>query len=197
MVEKTSTNRQRVVAALNYLEEAGDLELQAAGARRGFRFKRRPTGEEAAVLIKKLQQRFVRREQNDIERISMLVSLVCHAGCKTNYLLRYFGEARSRDCGHCECCLAGGKETLGRESLSRRAAEAVSPACEEQIGAVLAESHEALRSPRQQARFFCGLRSPRTTRAGLHRHGAFGLLAGVPFQDVFNQLARKNHEMEG
>jgi ATP-dependent DNA helicase RecQ len=188
VVEKTSADRQRVVAALNYLEEIGDLELQATGARRGFRFKRRPTGEETAVLIEKLQKRFLRREQNDIQRISMLVSMACHAGCKTNYLLSYFGEDRSENCGHCEYCLADEKEASVWEGFLRREAAAITPAHEERIRTVIAESHDALHLPRQQARFFCGLRSPRTTRAGLHRHGAFGLLAEVPFQDVLNHL---------
>ena len=47
-----------------------------------------------------------------------------------------------------------------------------------------AEGHAALASPRQVARFLCGIHSPSVSRARLASHKMFGLLSDVPFQQV-------------
>ena len=47
-----------------------------------------------------------------------------------------------------------------------------------------AEGHEALLSARQLARFLCGISSPRSSRARLARHPAFGALVDTPFVEV-------------
>ena len=48
----------------------------------------------------------------------------------------------------------------------------------------MSEGRQSLRTPRQLARFLCGITSPATSRERLGRHAAFGLLAGVPFASV-------------
>ncbi len=48
----------------------------------------------------------------------------------------------------------------------------------------MARAARALTTPRQVARFLCGLSSPATTRARLTRHRLFGALADVPFPTV-------------
>ena len=47
-----------------------------------------------------------------------------------------------------------------------------------------AEYPTALGTPRQRARFLCGLSSPATTKAKLSRHALFGALAEQRFADV-------------
>ena len=46
------------------------------------------------------------------------------------------------------------------------------------------ERHAALKTPRQLARFLCGISSPAVTRERLTRHDAFGLLEHLPFAEV-------------
>ncbi len=191
VIEKTGADRKRIVAALNYLEEQGDLVLQVAGARRGYRVSRRLSGKERDALTEKLVDRFTMREKNDIDRIHQVVALVNHAGCRTNFLLDYFGEHRDTGCGHCEFCL---REPGSRDQPAIMVMETAEISTnwetwKEKIADVLAENHAALQSPRQQARFFCGIRSPQSSRAGLQRHPSFGLLANLPFIEVLIQLA--------
>ncbi len=186
VIAKTGADRKRIVAALNYLEEQGDLVLQVAGARHGYRIIRRLSTTELDELSDRLVERFASREKNDINRINQVVSLINHTDCQTNFLLDYFGEHRDQSCGHCEFCLT----TTGEEDRPARVAiNTVRPAVhwetwKEQIQDVLAENHAALQSLRQQARFFCGIRSPQSTRGGLQRHASFGLLADLPFTEV-------------
>ena len=42
-MHRLSTTRSRIIKALTYLEEQGDLTLKVAGLRQGYRIKTRPT----------------------------------------------------------------------------------------------------------------------------------------------------------
>jgi ATP-dependent DNA helicase RecQ len=115
--------------------------------------------------------------------------LINHTGCQTNFLLDYFGEHRDRNCGHCEFCLTATSE------VDRPTGAAIDTTrssvnwdiWKEQVENVLAENHAALQTPRQQARFFCGIRSPQSTKAKLPHHTSFGLLSDLPFIEVLNR----------
>jgi ATP-dependent DNA helicase RecQ len=52
------------------------------------------------------------------------------------------------------------------------------------LDALTDEHPNALGTPRQRARFLCGLTSPATTKAKLSRHPLFGALADRRFADV-------------
>jgi len=170
--------RQQVVAALTYLEEQGDLTLQAAGARRGYRRLR--DGVDRDALTRALIERFTRREQRDIARVRQVLDFVTHRGRYTRRLLDYFGETLEADCGHCGWCLGERPDELpsSRPPIESRDRDLVAR--------LRGERHAALRSPRQLARFLCGISSPAAARAKLHRDPRFGALAGVPFADVLS-----------
>ncbi len=187
--DKLDTTRERIVAALTYLEEQNDLELQVKGARQGYRLKRRLPEEEFARLKQNLVERFHRSEKRDIKRLQEVVHLINHSGCKVNYLLAYFGENRSENCGHCESCL--NDAAAAGTTLPERRTTTLSAAQQEQVTTILAEHHKALTTIRQQARFFCGIRSPKIVRAKLTGHPTFGALARVPFAHVHDWLKEK------
>ena len=176
------TTRDRLVKAFGFLEESGDLEVKPSGLRQAYRRLRRPAGEELAALHSELAARFETRERNDLARLRQVVEFAEGAGCLTRRLVGYFGESLPGDCGHCARC-AG--EPAAPLALS--AARPASATIRERlagIGELAADHPRALGSPRQQARFACGLASPRTTRARLTKHRLFGCLTGVPFADV-------------
>lgn len=168
--------RARVIAALNYLEQQGDLVVESTGARNGYRRLREPADRNA--LAASLAQRFLEREAHDIARVRSVVALAEHDGCLTQYLLQYFGETRPA-CGHCSRCAGQKARTLaisGGGGPPRLDAGVVRRLRGERL--------EALRSPRQLARFLCGLSSPATTRAKLRSRPEFGQWSHVPFADV-------------
>jgi ATP-dependent DNA helicase RecQ len=176
--QATGERRERIVAALNYLEETGDLTLQVAGARQGYRLVRRP--KDVAVLATRLYERFADRERRDADRLDMVLQLAQHDGCRTRRLATYFGDADRPDCGHCDWCLG---ERPGR--LPPVEHPPLGLVERDLLHGLRAERQEALQSPRQVARFLCGLTSPATSKAKLtNRHAAFGRLAAVPFRDV-------------
>lgn len=171
--------RERLVAAMNYLEERGDLTLKVGGLLRGYR--RGPAITSTAALADLLHARFQRSEQRDVARIQQVIGLATLGTCSVRHVLEYFGEVLKHDCGHCDRCVGKARPILPPHVRPR-----VTPAHRNTIATVIAEAHEALRTPRQLARFFCGLTSPATTHARLTRDKRFGELAHLPFQVVLD-----------
>lgn len=170
--------RERVAAAVNYLEEAGDLVVQPTGLRQGYRVLKRT--ESPRALSDRMIELFERRERHDIERLRKVVSLAEEPGCLTNALLEYFGEQPTDDeCGHCSRCRG-----LPPQRLPRASPHGFTEAEQTAVQALVAERLAPLRAPRQLARFLCGPTSPAMTRARLSRRDEFGLLEQVPFGEV-------------
>ena len=179
-VRKTGSPRKRVIAALDYLEQSGDLILEVSGGRLGYR-KLDSSRLDTSELKEKLVKRFARREQSDLSRLQLVVDLVNHEGCKTRFLLDYFGEELEADCGHCSYCLGGVNAALTRKEtesqlLDRDLAEKMRQ---------LQEQHpQALETPRQITRFLCGLSSPMLTKNKLTRDELFGRIKHSSFARI-------------
>ena len=179
---KLKTTRGRIIKALTFLQEQGDLTLKVAGLRQGYRIKTRPA--DPLILKNGLIERFEARERNDVNRVQQVVQLVEHSGCIVRSLLNHFGEELGRNCGHCRNCLrtSSGAIRVWRETGAPNLDEA-------KIENLRGRYPEALASPRQIARFLCGLNSPLLTQTKLHKHPEFGGLVGFPFQAVLKAVS--------
>ena len=176
-VRKTKSSRKRIITALDYLEQSGDLFLQVTGSRIGFCAIHTDQLDRNS-LKEKLVSRFRQREKNDLQRLQLVVDLVNHKDCKTRLLLNYFGEETDADCDHCQFCLHGENEAIKREintppELDKKVMG--------QIKELRVEYPEALGSTRQMSRFLCGLPSPMLSREKLTKHGLFGWAASFSF----------------
>ena len=183
VAEETGESREKILKALGYLEESGDIELKPTGLRHRFRLqagaKERPPRELATWLY----GIFTKREIQDIARLDRIVAFAEDPGCSTRELLKYFGESLPSPCGQCGRC-------LGTEAspLPRSAERNISLADLKTIQSLKAEGHAALRGHRPLARFLCGISSPAVTRERLTRHDAFGMLESIPFSKVLEQM---------
>jgi ATP-dependent DNA helicase RecQ len=171
--------RGRIVTALEYLDEQGLIELQAAEVRQRYTVLARPDCEND--VIERLLARFVRRERSETERIQNVLSLVTYDGCQVSALVAYFGEERAEPCGHCSHCLNGRSQRLP-EPEPRRPIEAVVDV--KSLVELRAGNTDSLGTPRQAARFLAGITSPASTRAKLTRHPLFGTLNDRRFLDI-------------
>jgi ATP-dependent DNA helicase RecQ len=171
--------RERVIAALGYLEQQGLVELKPSEARQRYTMLAHPGAVDE--LLDRVVLRFEQREQAETARIQRVVSLVTHAGCQVNELVAYFGEEREAPCGHCTFCLTGAAQELPASEQP----QAIETLVERNELAALAAMHpDALGTPRQRTRFLCGLTSPATSRAKLTRGPLFGALGARRFADV-------------
>ncbi len=170
--------RARIVAALGYLEERGDLVVQATGARMGYRPLRRDV--DLAALRASLAARFRDREARDVARVRQMLDFAVEPGCLTARLVEHFGESLPGGrCGHCGPCL--GEVPPPPPPAPERP---LGPADRAMVAGLKAEGNRALAAPRQLARFLCGLSSPATGRSKLSKDPRFGALADVPFAKV-------------
>jgi ATP-dependent DNA helicase RecQ len=172
-------DRGRIVAALDYLDRQGLVELQPAELRQRFTLLLRPEAE--TNLLDGLVERFARRELAETARIESVLALVTHEGCQVAALVAYFGETRTEPCGHCTYCIGGRARALPPVE-PRPPSEAVMSA--DAVAALRAGHPEALGAPRQQARFLAGITSPATTGARLTRDPLFGALSDRRFAEI-------------
>ena len=173
--------RARIVAALGYLEERGDLVVQATGSRQGYRLLKAEV--DPVSLVASLVARFQDREARDIERVAAMFAFATEPDCLTARLVAHFGEALDPPgrCGHCGPCLRDRPHPVaGRIPVDRPLPAAERAA----IRQLRLENHRALATPRQAARFWCGLASPATTRGKLTRDPRFGNWSDRPFAQV-------------
>jgi ATP-dependent DNA helicase RecQ len=182
IAEAIGEPRERIVSAISYLEERGDLIVQVSGLRQGYRLGTLP--KDLTAVARSLGERFARREEQDIARVHRVVQFAENAGCLTRHLLAYFGEQHD-DCGHCSRC-----EGVAAEPLPASTPELPTEEDLEDLRRLRADHPQALGSPRQCARFLCGLSSPASTRAKLRRHPMFGAFATVPFKEVLTMVER-------
>ncbi len=174
---KTGEDSQRITMALTYLEEAGDVVVKKSGVRQGYRITGDPG--DLRELATRLDEKFRKREEADLSRLRQVVELAEQPGCITGFVTRHFGEELASPCGHCDRC-------RGIAPQQVPSAEHPEPSDEDLnlIRTLKDERHAALGTPRQLARFLCGITSPAVTRARLSRHDAFGLLQHLPFAEV-------------
>jgi ATP-dependent DNA helicase RecQ len=172
-------DRDRVVRALEYLEQQGWAEVRVSEVR--HRYRRLREHEDAAALTAELARRFEARERQEIGRLQQTLDLITSEGCQVNALVGYFGQQRTAPCGHCTFCLGGNaQQLLPLPALPPLPAGLDLGAVEE----LRRDQAPAVGSPRQMARFLCGMGSPALTRARLTRHRLFGALEARPFADV-------------
>ena len=181
---------ERIIKALNYLEEQGEVVLQVSNVRQGFRLLQ--DDPDVGRLHGALADRFARREEREVARVRQMLEFAYGEGCLTRRIVTYFGEDLPADCGHCGRCL--GEEPAPLPPPAPRLRLLTRPE-REMVAALRAERHAALATPRQVARFLCGLSSPATTRARLTRDPRFGSLADVPFAQVCDIAG--DHEVQG
>jgi ATP-dependent DNA helicase RecQ len=175
--------RERIVAALNYLEERGDLIVEATGARQKYRRLRAPANQDD--LVASLAERFMEREANDVARVESVLAMAEQESCMTCFLLDYFGESREA-CGHCSRCAGEAASQFDRlEPWSPTAGDMAV------LRGLRNEGLPALATPRQMARFLCGITSPATTRAKLRQRKEFGVWNDHRFAEVLALTERR------
>jgi ATP-dependent DNA helicase RecQ len=174
----TASPRERVISALQYLDEQQLLEIKVDGVRHCYKRLKAPAN--LRRLAESLHRRALEHEQREIGRLRQVLELATHNGCQVSHLGAHFGEPLPQPCGHCSWCLNG-------RQAARLCPRQAPPITEEVKWLALAlqqEQLDLLRDPRRLTRFLCGVTSPWLSRAKLTNHPRFGCLQDVPFGDV-------------
>lgn len=180
--------KEKIIKAIGYLEDLGDIAVKPAGVRQGYRLINKP--DDMKALTQRLIDLFERREASDLARLQEVVDHALSPGCLYRSLLSHFGEPMA-GCGHCSRCLGEIPPTC----LPATRDPEIMEEDLEIIRQLTREKHAGLRTPRQLARFLCGMTSPATTytwylpkgtrrKQRLTSHDGYSLLEDHDFQDV-------------
>ena len=183
--KELGVQRQRLVAALDYLAEQGMLEVKAAGVRNRYTIVKYP--DSTVELARSLSDDAAQREEREIYRLQEVMDWITLDRCQTSSLCERFDEPLAKECGHCSYC-----ETGSPVAIANATPIEVPP---EQLNAALALQEsmpEILRAPADITRVLCGISSPAITKAKLTRHELFGACAQIAFATVLEQVRGKN-----
>ena len=170
--------RDRVVAAINYLEEQGDDRLAGRGCAAGVQAIEEAGGWQCADA-QRWPSDSSSRERRDLDRLNEVMAFASFERVPDMKLLAYFGEPAEKDCGHCGWC-RGHRPGPVPPPVASAAGER---------GAGTGRSdpprtrRRSWRRPDRSRGSSAGLRRP-AAEAKLGKDPRFGPLAAVPFRDV-------------
>lgn len=103
LLQDKSVERNRVIAALEYLHEQQMIVLETSGMTEVFKVNTHELNN--PVLAKNLTDYFLDKEEKEIKRIATLVRFFQLDGCLSYNLSRYFDDINAPiQCGHCSVC---------------------------------------------------------------------------------------------
>ena len=185
----------RINQAINYLEDKGFIKTKVAGLRHCFSFV--DPNIDMNELLQRSYTRFIDREAREIVRIDRVGELIAYQGCKTSFLLNYFGRPQMENCRVCSWCKTGRQTTF-----SQQVSPVLGATEQSQILEVKKMASGALLTDRSVACYLCGISSPSMARAKvqtatglvtLSKHPLFGALSGIPFESVLKFCMATGH----
>lgn len=187
MQSKYQCDRNRVLTALDYLEQQGLIELQTKQMTQVYKADKTNITE---GLRDELITRFLQKEVSEIQRIHHLLDFFASDQCLNWQLADYFSDRRLKgQCGHCSVCV--GQPAVMPTVPDLPPLTGYDP---KKMSMMIAEKLGAQDSPILRARFFCGLTTPIFTRLKVRQLSGFAALENYRFSDVLNWLNSANNE---
>jgi ATP-dependent DNA helicase RecQ len=174
-------SREQAAEIIISLADAGDIRLEQRSLHEVYRLSK-TTPFTIATVIDAMLARFVSRAAFEFDRIRGMRRYVESRNCRALYLARHFGSTMAA-CGTCDLC-------QGAAALRLRAPK-TSPISDAEWNIMLAlraEQLAALATPRQLARFLCGISSPASFQSKLQQRREFGLWQHRDFLEVLALL---------
>ncbi|MGL5224906.1 MAG: RecQ family ATP-dependent DNA helicase [Aeromonas sp.] len=169
--------RSRAVAALDYLQQQGWIELESKQMTEVYRI----TGQEwdCAQEAERLHALFVQKEQSELARLQRLLDFFTSEQCLSHRLSHYFAdEAAPVRCGHCSVCRGAAAQLPTLPALVMPNAAGIRAWCDPLI------AHVGHVEARVLTRFLCGISSPLTSKGQARSLAGSGQLAAHPFAAV-------------
>jgi ATP-dependent DNA helicase RecQ len=180
ILDSYETDRQRIIAALEYFDEKGWIELQSKQA-------------VDVYMAEKMDVLFKKKENAEIQRIHNMVGFFESNTCISRQLAEYFGEYLEQErCGHCSFCKNGKAvlpDTSELKPLSNFEFREITNEFIEAVGEQFSEVN--------LTKFLCGIYTPVFSKLKIKKLPHFGILENYPFMDVKNWINVKITERPG
>lgn len=182
--QHAQAERKRVVAAIDYFNEKGWIELESKQMTDVFRI--RQPGFDRAALASTLFALFKSKETNEINRIGHMIQFFESEQCLSHSLANYFADHQAPErCGHCSVCRGEPASLPTGETQPEVSANMLQTWC--------SPFFNACQTPPSTAavtRFLSGMSSPLHTQVKARQMSGFAQLEAYPFRQIQAQVAR-------
>jgi ATP-dependent DNA helicase RecQ len=182
-LQTTGEDRQRVVKALDWLDQRGRIELKTKNLVEVYRVTGRIKSQTEATL--KYHEMFTDREAREIERIQTMIDFFGSKTCLARSLSGYYGEELKQDCQTCSTCKGSASGLAPRRAMPKIGLNRGE--CMELLTQALGKSISLVKI----TRFLLGLSSPDFLRLKLKKNPLFGCLEGHSWETVFTYAKDK------
>ena len=184
ILDSYDTDRQRILAALEYFEEKGWIDLESRQAVDVYDILNQAFNIDD--MAEKMHALFKNKESLEIQRIHNMVGFFESDACISKRLAGYFGEHLAKErCGHCSFCQSG-------KAVLQTTTE-LAPLSQFEFKTIAAEFTQAVGEQFSEVnltKFLCGIYTPVFTKLKIKRLPYFGILESYPFLEVKNWIAR-------
>jgi ATP-dependent DNA helicase RecQ len=178
ILNSCKTDRQRILAALEYFDAKGWIELQSRKAVDVYDIL--TPAFDLDGLTEKLHTLFKTKEKHEIQRIHNMVGFLESGACISRQLAEYFGEHLDiEQCGHCSFCKSGKAVIQDTTELK--------PLSDYDFSEIAEEFNQAAGERFSEVnliRFFCGIYTPAFSKLKIRNLPHFGLLGNYSFSAV-------------
>lgn len=202
LLQDQSIDRNRVIAALEYLQEQQLIVLETKGMTEVFKVNLDELAD--PILGKQLSDYFKNNEEKEIKRIATLVRFFQLDSCLTVNLARYFDDnsfdemptdrvnnlSTTPQCGHCSVC-------RGQVAVLEHSQAQIAWPSDDVLNQCMLELTERLQGKTNQAvsietycRFFAGMTVPLFGRNKVRQLSGFGLCEKQRYQDIRDKLQK-------
>jgi len=184
ILDSYDTDRQRILAALEYFEEKGWIDLQSRQAVDVYDILTQAFNIDD--MTEKMYALFKKKEGLEIQRIHNMVGFFESDACISTQLAGYFGEHLAKErCGHCSFCQSG-KAVL-------QATTKLKPLSQFEFKKITAEFTQAVGQQFSEVnltKFLCGIYTPVFSKLKIKQLPYFGILENYPFLEVKNWITK-------
>ncbi|MCL1106606.1 RecQ family ATP-dependent DNA helicase [Shewanella algicola] len=194
LYQQYGAERQRVVAALEYLAEQQLIILETKKITQVYNVNQQALVNPAQLqaLSVQLSDYFADNERKEIVRISQLVAFFELNTCLSASLAEYFDDqAAPKSCGHCSVC-RGQIAVLSKQALAPLPDSA-------NVVALLAPLHQVAQAKSlptvtvaTQAKFLAGMVMPRFSRLKVKQFEGFGRFSAYRYKDILAAVNKVN-----
>ncbi|HCH25434.1 MAG TPA: recombinase RecQ [Oceanospirillaceae bacterium] len=182
LFETYGYDRQRVIAALEYLQDQACIELQTTRMTDVFAVNLDVLNQPS--LVANLHAYFVAKEDKEIQRIAALIEFFESPQCLSQNLAHYFDDqAVPQHCGHCSVC-RGQVAKLPVSPAKPWPAQAALVSALSELHNHLASKTSLPLSTETRCRFLVGVMTPLFSRNKVRQLPGFGMCADFRYSDI-------------
>jgi len=186
ILNNSNTDRPRILAALEYFDEKGWIELQSKQAVEVYDILTQAFNIDD--LAEKMDALFKKKESLEIQRIHNMVAFFESDACISKKLAGYFGEHLQKErCGHCSFC-RNGKAVLPKTTELKPLSQFKFKEITNEFIQAAGEQFSAV----NLTKFLCGIYTPVFSKLKIKQLPYFGILDRYPFLEVKRWIAGKN-----